>query len=699
MQACAASTIADKTCVAASTATSNTPADRKASWTSEPVVVTATIHDYSAPDSASATRSATPLIEVAQSVQVLTRTLLSEQDSRTLADALANVSGVVASQPAENLFVAPIVRGFPAETYLDGLPLYGMGASNTPTSLVGIEQIEVLKGPTSTLYGGGLGSPLGGLINIVSARPESDADGFVAMRMGSYGTSNPYFDLTGPLTSKVNARLVGEYQSNDSWIDRVKGNRLSLQPSLSFQLGPQTELLLQGQFNRSRQLEYSGLPAAQALAGELDRRAFPGAASGQPFTRNESRLATVTLRHESSDALEWNVSGRYYDDKIPECGSFVYPGLYPPDAATPTLYPILPLRMMTRTKEGTFDANVLAKVDMLGGQHKLLAGVDYDRTHFSSNMGFDGVPIGQIDLAHPVYDIPFGAIPAFNLFQTDSYRTAAVYFQDQATYGRLHLTGSLRYTRLGFREVEQATDKTYSRVTPRIGATFDLVPGVAAYAGYATAFRAAFGYVGRQSPKPETSRNIEGGLKFALAKAGLSGTVAVFEQTRNNVATPDPENPIFSIQTGQQRARGVETDLIWEPVPAFSLMANYARTDAEVTRDNAIPVGDKLARVPKNSGRIAARYRVLRGAAKGLSFGAGVTALGARQNTLPNTVLVPGYAVFDAQAAYAFGRYAIEASVINLADRKAFDTYEYLSFPVVMPIQPRSVYLTLRVNL
>ncbi|MEK6346737.1 MAG: TonB-dependent siderophore receptor [Burkholderia sp.] len=649
--------------------------------------------------SRAATRTDTPLIEVPQSVQVVPRALLEEQDARTLADALVNVSGVMPSQPAENALVGNIVRGFPAEIYLDGLPMYGMNAANSPASLVGVAQIDVLKGPSSTLYGGGLGSPLGGLINIESGLPQAKRGGYVAMRTGSYGTVNPYFDLTGALTSAVDARIAGEYEHAGSWIDQVRSDKWSVKPSVLFKLDPRTTLLVQTQFSHSSQLEYSGLPAAQALAGQLDRYAFPGAPIGQPRTAFDSQLATVQLRHAFSDALTLNVSGRYYHSSVPEFGSFVYPGLYAPDPATPTTYPILPLNMQTRSNEATFDANLQANVNALGGRHALLAGIDYDHTDFSSDMGFAGVPVGSQNLAQPNYDLAFGALAPLTLTQTDRYETIAAYVQDQATYGRLHLTGSLRFTQLRFHEAEQGTDDTYHHVSPRIGASVDLARGVAAYAAYSTAFRAAFGYVGLGSPKPETSRNVEAGLKLARTDLGLSGTLAVFQQTRENVATPDPANPLYSIQSGQQRARGVETDLMWEPTPALSVLLNYAYTRATVTEDNTIPVGDTLARVPKHAGRIALRYRVLRGPAHGLSFGAGMTALGAREVTLPNTVAVPGYALFDAQAEYRFGRYTVGLSALNLANRHVYAPYQYLSFPVVMPVQPRSVYLTLKAAL
>lgn len=212
-------------------------------------------------------------------------------------------------------------------------------------------------------------------------------------------------------------------------------------------------------------------------------------------------------------------------------------------------------------------------------------------------------------------------------------------------------------------------------------------------------FRGAFNFTGRETPKPELSRNYEAGVKLALNDIGLSGTLAVFEQTRRNVSTPDPDPTYsilgYSVQSGEQRARGVEADLLWEPIPALSLLANYAYTQAEVTEDNSIPVGDGLPRVPRHSGRLAARYRILDGAAKGLGFGAGITALSARELTLPNTVSAPGYALLDAQTSYEFDRYTISVSAVNLTGRKVFETYQYLGSPLVLPTQPRSAYLTL----
>lgn len=138
------------------------------------IVVAGKREGYATPDSGAATRTDTPLIEVSQSVQVINRTLIHEQDRRTLGDALVNVSGVTPTRSEEQLLIPPLVRGFAAEVYLDGLPIYaGNQQAFDPTSLVGVERIDVLKGPSATLYGGGLGTPLGGPINL--ANPVYDA--------------------------------------------------------------------------------------------------------------------------------------------------------------------------------------------------------------------------------------------------------------------------------------------------------------------------------------------------------------------------------------------------------------------------------------------------------------------------------------------------------------------------------------------
>ncbi len=683
----------------ASDSSPGSPEAKRATWMLDPMTVVAPPERYGATTAISATKTETPLVEVPQSIQVITRDLIEEQGNRTLGDALANVSGVRATKAEETLFAQPIVRGFPAEIYYDGLPAFGgTAASIDPTTLVGVERVEVLKGPTSALYGGGIGAPLGGLINVVSKRPEAEPSALLSMRTGSFGTVNPSFDINTPLGDKVAARLTADYQENDSWIDHVNGHQWSIQPSIVFQLTPETELLLRGHYEDRSQAEFSGLPAAEALSGKVDRYANPAATHGQPDTTIENRVSTAELKHALNDNTRVTVTARHYEAKIRDYGSFIFPAIAGPEAATPTVYPIFKLYLPGNIRENTLDANIATRIEALGGKHELLTGISYDRTRFYSAVS-NAEFVGNLDLANPDYSLDYGATPDVIVSQTNRYQTSALYVQDQATYGRLHVLGSLRFTQLQLEQQEQGIDTQYHRVTPRVGLTYDLTESVAAYVAYSTGFRGAFNFTGRESPKPELSRNYETGLKLNFKDIGLSGTLAVFEQTRRNVSTPDPDPAFallgYSVQSGEQRARGIETDLVWEPTPALSILGNYAYTQAEVVKDNSIPEGDGLPRVPRHSGRLAAHYRILEGAARGLSFGAGISAVSSRELTLPNTVAAPGYALLDAQTSYGFDHYTVSVNAVNLAGRKVFETYQYLGSPVVLPTQPRSAYLTL----
>ena len=674
---------------------SNQPPEAQA-VTLDAIQVSALQTAYAVQSALSATKTDTPLITVPQSIQVIPRSLIEEQQSRTLADTLINVSGVRPTKSQEFLFTTPIIRGFPADLYFNGLPAFGTTASADPASLAGTESIEVLKGPTAALYGGGVGAPLGGLINVISKSPEADPVNLIGIRKGSYATTSTFADLNLPVGEKVSARIAGEYQREGSWINHVKSRQYSVQPSVSFQLSPETQILLRGKFDNRSQREYSGLPALQALSGELERYAYPGATSGQPLTRIRNRLFSAELRHKLSDNTKFTLSAHHFKSNVRDYGSFIYPEVAGPATDTPTVYPIFGLYLPSTIQQSTLDANLSSSFDALGGHHEVLGGINYDLTKLNSAISSADY-LGDLDLADPLYQVDYGPTPIPNYAQTNRYTTTAVYLQDQATYGRLHILASLRYTNLRLRQKEQDLDATYHRVTPRLGVTYDLTDSVSIYAAYGTGFRGAVNFVGLGTPKPETSRNVEVGAKFAFDELSLSGTVALFDQTRRHVTTadPDPAHLGYSIQTGKQRARGFETDLLWEPDDNFSLLFNYAYTHADVTSDTTIPVGDRLPRVPKHSVRLAAHYRVPDGVAKGLSFGAGITAVSARELTLPNSVTVPGYALLDAQASYRLDKYTISLSVVNLANRKVYDTYQYLASPVVTPVQPRSAYLTL----
>lgn len=667
------------------------------SWVDE-IVVTGVRPTSYATETASTLRTPVPIQETPQSVQVLTRTLIDEQNLTTLADATRNVSGVVPALPSEAVLANPIVRGFESEVFVDGLIAYGDTAVVDPSSLANVERIEAAKGPTSLLFGGGTGAPVGGLLNIVTKTPVDRPIYAASLRVGSFSTIQPAVDLNVPLEAGIGVRLTGEYTSSDDAIDAVSVNRFNINPSFRATFGG-TELLVRGTYSDVRQLEYSGLPAAIARRSDIDPFRFSGA-TGAPRTRIENKMVTGVLTHRFSNAIKASVQVRRYESDFREFASFPFFSSFP--AVGPTSYPIIKGILPATVSEWTADASLTAEFATGSVRHVVLAGVQYDVTDYTGATGFDFNPIGVLNYAQRGSDLNFGTVPALGGSFVNRYRTTAVYTQDQLTIGeRVHVLAGLRWSSLGLREVQGgADDVTSRRVDPRLGVTVDLSEGVSLYGGYATGSRLTLFFTGASGvrPKPETSESYEAGLKLARKDMGLTGTVALFRHYRDNVPVGDPSAPFAFVQTGRQRAQGVEADLIWEPSRQWSVLAAYAYTDAEVIADTrAANIGSRLPRVPDHSGRLAVRYRFA-GALKGFGAGAGMTAASASEITIPNSERADSYVVFDAQASWQRGAYRISVSAENLFDRRYFVPYQYLNQPVVRPGTPRSAFVTLGVT-
>lgn len=695
-------TLAILACLSGQAFAEDKSTDEANSWTLDRIVVTGTRESLHAPNTATATRTPTPVEEVPQSIQTLTRTLLEEQELQTVSDALVNVSGVAPSRTMETVLQSPLIRGFSVNYYFDGMPTYALpSAGADPATLVNVERIDVAKGPSSTLYGGGTGAPLSGLLNIVSKDPLPSFKASAALRGGSFGTLGAEADLNvGSEDSAVAFRINGMYETADSHIDLIDSRRHAVFPTLAWNISDNTRLVVRGQFNRLEQREYAGLPAELTVSPGLsiDRDVFAGAENA-PRTSVENRMLTASLDHRFGDGSVLTAALRRYDGRVREYSTFpllplggtlyAFGSGYVPSDADQTFATV----SLLHTFEG-------ATVD-----HRVLFGVDADRTDYRGEMGLD-FGWGLVDYADRATNAPFGAAPALTELQDDHMRSLAAFAQDQISIGeKLDITAGLRWTQLDVRSRYTSSgfpfsddDSRYRRFTPRLGLTYALSDKLSLFAGHARGFRGVVAAFGVSDPVPETSIANEAGLKFVDTIPGLTGSLSIYDIKRRNVVTPDPANIGFSIQTGEQRARGFETDLVYEPTDALSLLFNYAYTDAEVSKDNRLPEGDTLSRVPQHAGRIAGRYRFREGGLRGLEVGLGLSAVSSRELTLPNSVSVGGRALLDAQVAYAFPRATVSLSVANLLDRKGFEPYQYLGGAYVVPTVPRSAFLTIRTS-
>jgi iron complex outermembrane receptor protein len=200
--------------------------------------------------------------------------------------------------------------------------------------------------------------------------------------------------------------------------------------------------------------------------------------------------------------------------------------------------------------------------------------------------------------------------------------------------------------------------------------------------------------------EPEEGVQYEGGVKLELLGGRLTSTVAIYQLTRENILTPDPDHPGFSVQIGEQRSRGVEVDVAGEILPGLQLIGAYAYTNAEITKSNSGTAGNRPANVPEHTGSLWGVYEFREGPLRGLGFGVGVVAVGRRPADNDNTVFLPSYVRTD--AAVYFRRWKHVDLALNF--RNVFDTDYYETstfadpFAGISPGAPFSVYGTLTVR-
>ncbi|HML27411.1 MAG TPA: TonB-dependent siderophore receptor [Hyphomicrobium sp.] len=661
------------------------------------------VDGYRALSAMSSTKTATPIEQIPQSIQVIPKSLIADQNNLTVTEAVENASNVqgpnslgIANTDFANFFI----RGFKAEQWLDGLVVnYGTGDRD---AFANVERIEVLKGPAAILYGGGTGAPVGGAINIISKLPTDVAGGAFGITFGSDSYARPYFDVNQPLSADgtVLFRVTGEYTSADSFVDVLDQDRYSFNPTLTFTNKTDTTLTIQGRKSRYEQQAYPGLPVTGTVAGDfrIDRNLYIGDPN-IPRSYSEVEGVTVTLDHRFDNVWSFNVKGRWsqsgFDQKSQGPISADFTGATPD--YPPSTFSMVNIDLLQNQEEFTINPNLQARFSAGPTRNTLLFGVDYSHSTDRGHMYADfGVP--PVDLLNPVFSTPYSDpnpaspffVPFFD-FQ-NAYDTTGVYGQIQTTvFDRIHLLGGLRWANLDVEYLEKTVAKTFtvddSKVLPRAGIVVDLVEGFSVYTSYSEGMRWA-GFSQALEVKPEFSEQREAGIKFNFANQ-LTGTMAVFDITRSNIPTAVGG---FVAALTDQRSRGFETDLIWQPNRNWQVLANYGYVNAEV--DSGPSAGVKLAQVPAHSGRVWVNYDFDPDILKGWSVGAGVYAASDQFVDFANVYKTQGYFTVDAKIGYENEKFAASFNVKNLTGEEYFVPYSWLGGQVA-PGADRTYYGTL----
>jgi iron complex outermembrane recepter protein len=633
--------------------------------------------NYAVPNSSVGTRTDAAIKDVPQSIQVIPQQVLKDQAANDINDALRNVAGVT---PAPT-FGSPNIRGFSSTFLRDGISqsgAYGFGIDYQSN----VEQVEILRGPSSVLYGSG--DP-GGVINLTEKQPQAQPAYELGATIGNYDFYRGTLDFTGPLDREktVLYRLNLDYENSGSFIDFVEREDFAIFPVLSFQLGKNTKFTLDSSYQRtiapSTVISYFGLPLEGTIRsnilGDIPRSRFLGEPDFDESIRTEWSIGSL-IEHEFSENWSLRNRFRYNFSDVEE------QGMTPLAAGE--------LREDNRTLDRSInvvditDKTYTLRTDLLGKfqtgiiEHDTLFGVELRRVEGGGKYE-NGESVFPIDVFNPDYgNFEVGALTT-TLDDAFTEDRIGLYAQDLLSIGdkvKVLLGGRYDWqfsSSEDFLTQTSTEEDPASGFAPRVGIVYQPIESVSIYSGWSRSFvpQSEQDREGNQFV-PITGDQFEVGVKTDFLGNRLTSTLAVYQITRQNDFQTDPVDPNFQIQIGEQRSRGIELDLRGELSPGLNLIASYAYTDTEITEDTTGLEGNQLGNVPQHSGNIWAVYEFQKGSLQGLGLGAGVFILGARQGDNQNTFELSTNTLTNALIYYRRDSWRAQLNFENLFDEDYF---------------------------
>ncbi|GGC70153.1 TonB-dependent siderophore receptor [Chelatococcus reniformis] len=652
------------------------------------------VQGYVAKRTTTGSKTDTPTLEIPQTINIITADQIRDQGAQSVSQALRYTPGVTGEQygAASKFDSYTTVRGFKADFFLDGLHLPdGSSSTDWATSVIepyGLERIEVLKGPSSVLYGQ---SGPGGIINMISKRPTATPLREVQLQTGSFGRIQGAFDVSGAADNQGQFlfRLTGLARQAGTQVDFVDDDRMFFAPSFTWRPSTDTSLTVLAQHISERNgrtgfnyLPTSGTLNANPVNGFLPFNRYSGDPAFDRFDRDQSSIG-YAFEHRFSDSLSFSQNLRYtYNDVF--LRALNRNGELLPDNRTLNR---AAFRINATARAFTVDNHFEAKLQTGPLDHVLLFGLDYRDDSSTYDVGRGAAP--PINIFNPTYGFAI-ADPGLNFQLKDArLRDLGIYAQDQIKFG-----GGWIAT-LGIRndwsDVKTSTYTVTSRslvnastndraLSGRVGLSYVFASGLAPYVSYTTSFQptAQTDFFGAAF-RPLTAEQYEAGIKYQPVGTNISLAASVFDITQQNTVTADPNplHPFANVQLGEVKVRGFEFDARAQLTPEFAIIAGYSFLDTEVTKSSvAADLGDRLAATPKHQASIWGDYVVQNGALAGLGFGGGIRYVGDTYD-VANTVKIPSYTLVDATLSYDLAKVSpkLDGARLSVVAKNLFDTY------------------------
>lgn len=640
---------------------------------------------YLEPDATTGTRTETPIFEVPQAIQVIPERVLDEQQAIRLDDALLNTPNALPSNTFGGTRDAFVIRGFEQSTVLqDGFRTRDLGPGTSFAELANVEQVEVLRGPASILFGN---IEPGGVINLVTEEPLSEPFYNLEVQAGSFGLVRPQIDISGPLTEDAQYRLNTAYEREEGFRDDFDrdAERFFIAPVVTWDITPNTELTLELEYLDDERPFDRGIPAFGDEVADIPIDTV----LGEPGDFAEVEVFDLGYRLEHRLSDRWQIRNRFRYTQNDLLTLRADPeGL---DESTGTLSRAF---SSNDNQFELFEVQTEAVGEFSTGSinHTLLAGFDLffaetdvqTTVDFAPSINIFDPEIGLVET--PDLPLAFTAVDS-----SSDLDRVGLFLQDQIEIlprltlllgGRLDfISQQSESAAIAIPPILSSPASDVSRdeeaFSPRAGIVYQPIDPIYLYASYSQSFQPntlSQTTIEGDFLEPEEAEQFEVGIKANLFDGRLAATLAFFDLELQNVATTDPIDPNFLTAIGEQSSRGIELDIQGEILPGWSIIASYGLLDTEIEESEDFPEGAQPRNAADNTASLFTTYEFQSESLRGLGVGLGLFYVGDRFGDDANTFELDSYLRTDLAIFYRRDRLRLGLNFQNLFDVEYFES-------------------------
>ncbi|RTZ00428.1 TonB-dependent siderophore receptor [Flavobacterium sp. RSP49] len=657
----------------------------------------------------STTVSKMPLnnIENPQVYNTVTSELMKEQVVTNFSDALKNATGITrlwestgrGGDGAEYFSM----RGFSVQpTMINGLP----GINNGSIDPANVDNIEVIKGPSGTLFGSSLIS-YGGLINIVTKKPYSRFGGEISYNAGSYGMDRLTADVNIPLNTDVSVRINTAYQKENSFQDAGFGKSFFFAPSLSYKVSDKLSFLINTEFTNRNSSNAPMLFLNRNSALSFDSMELFEKNYTKSFTSNELSISNPTYNLQAQ--MFYKISDQWTSQTVLSRSNSKTNGYYSYlfDASNGNDFTRFISKRNGETLATDIQQNFIGDFKIGNLRNRLVAGVDYYKSNIiNGSTGWVGNGIVSLIDGSDTGDLTQAGVDNLLVDSFDGNSTAEVEVISAYASDVLNVTDKLSAMislRVDHFKSKTATEEnSQAAVSPKFGLVYMLIKDkVSVFSNYMNGFvnvtPREVSEVDGSNPRmesfdPEQANQYEFGLKTNLYKDIISASISYYNIDVKNRLMTDPNNINNAIQGGEVNSKGVEISFTANPMKGFNVIAGFSNNKSEVTKDN--PGDGYLGLRPEEAGpetlvNFWANYTLTSGKLKGFGLGFGGNHA-SEYKTLNRanigTFALPSYTILNSALSYSNDKFNLALKLNNILNEKY-----YSGWSTVTPQRLRSV--------